>query len=289
MPPLVISGGVKTLRCGRFDLALTQPLIMGIVNITPDSFSDGGSFLHPGRAIAHAKELAVLGADIIDLGAESSRPGAAPVTIDEEWIRLLPVLKGLRDIKVPISVDTLKPEIMRRAIDEGAAMINDIHALQSPGAMEAVQNTSVAVCLMHMQGDPQSMQRSPHYDDVVGEVAGFLLDRARAVEDAGVSRDRIVLDPGFGFGKRTRHNLALLRNLGAIADLGYPVLAGLSRKSFLGAITGRAETGRLAASLAAAVLAVQRGASIVRVHDVPETRDALLMVKALEDPDNFLN
>ncbi|MFN0315913.1 MAG: dihydropteroate synthase [Burkholderiales bacterium] len=288
-PPLVVSGGARTLRCGRFNLSLAQPLIMGIVNITPDSFSDGGNFLDPGLAIAHAQELVSQGAAIVDLGAESSRPGAGPVSLEEEWTRLLPVLKGLRDIKVPICVDTVKAEVMRRAITEGASMINDINALQDPSAMEVVKDTCVAVCLMHMQGNPQTMQLAPRYDDVVGEVAGFLTERAREAENAGIGRDRIVLDPGFGFGKRSRHNLTLLRDLGVIARLDYPVLVGLSRKSLLGTITGRPQPGRLAASLAAAVLAVQRGASIVRVHDVAETRDALLMIKVLEDPENYLN
>ncbi len=262
---------------------------MGIVNITPDSFSDGGHFLDSGRAIAHAHSLIDQGADLIDLGAQSTRPGAAPVSAEEELNRLLPVLKGLRDIRVPISVDTLKPHVMRQVIGEGACMINDITAFQAAGAIDAVRDTDVAVCLMHMQGTPQTMQRSPHYDDVVQEVAAFLRERAQAVESAGVSGDRIVLDPGFGFGKRSRHNLSILRDMRVIAELGYPVLAGLSRKSLLGTITGRAAPGRLAASLVAAVLAVQRGASIVRVHDVAETRDAILMVKVLEDPDNYLN
>ncbi|MSQ58354.1 MAG: dihydropteroate synthase [Betaproteobacteria bacterium] len=289
VPPLVVPGSARTLRCGRFHLSLAQPLIMGIVNVTPDSFSDGGSYLDAGKAIAHAQELASQGAAIVDLGGESSRPGAEPVPLEEEWMRLLPVLTGLRDIGVPISVDTVKPEIMRRAIDVGASMINDISALRTRGTMEAASNASVAVCLMHMQGDPRTMQHAPSYDNVVGEVAEFLSERAREAESAGIGHDRIVLDPGFGFGKRSRHNLALLRDLDAIAGLGYPVLAGLSRKSLLGAVTGRPRPGRLAASLAAAVLAVQRGASILRVHDIAETRDALLMIKVLEDPDNYLD
>jgi len=277
------------LRCGRYELSLAYPMIMGIVNITPDSFSDGGAFLDPERAVVHALQLIEQGADIIDLGAESSRPGAQPVPVEEELRRLLPVLKRLKDVNVPISVDTVKPEVMRRVIDEGASMVNDICALQAPSALQSIRNGDVAVCLMHMQGEPQTMQQSPHYDDVVAEVKAFLVARARVAQDAGISNDRIVLDPGFGFGKRSRHNLSLLRNLKAIADEGYPVLVGLSRKSLLGQVTGRPAPGRLAASIAAAVLAVQKGASILRVHDVAETRDAILMVKVLEDPDNFLD
>lgn len=262
---------------------------MGIVNITPDSFSDGGRWLDPGRAVAQARALVEQGAGILDLGGESTRPGATPVPEEEEWARLAPVLAGLRDLPVPVSVDTMKPGIMRRALDAGASMINDVYALRTPGASDAVSGSGAAVCLMHMLGDPRTMQQSPQYDDVTAEVGAFLKDRAQAAENAGISRDRIVLDPGFGFGKRSRHNLTLLRELRTIARMGYPVLAGLSRKSLLGTVTGRPAPGRLAASLAAAVLAVQAGASIIRAHDVAETRDALLIVKALEDPDHYLN
>jgi len=291
IPPLpaAFTSPPPTLQCGRFTLPLAHPLVMGIVNITPDSFSDGGQFLDSGRAIARARQLLELGADILDLGAESTRPGAAPVGEDEEWSRLAPVLTALRDLPIPLSVDTMKPAIMRRALDAGACMINDVAALQTPGALDAVRASQAAVCLMHMKGDPRTMQQSPDYDDVVGEVAGFLSSRAQVAENAGISRQRIVLDPGFGFGKRSRHNLTLLRRLQEIANLGYPVLAGLSRKSLLGTLTGRAAPGRLAASVAAAVLAVRNGASIIRAHDVAETRDAILVVKALEDPDHYLN
>lgn len=277
------------LRCGRFRLSLAHPIVMGIVNVTPDSFSDGGCFLDPAKAIEQARALVAQGADIVDLGAESTRPGAAPVPIEEEWARLQPVLVGLRDLQVPVSVDTMKPEIMRRCIDAGASMVNDVHALQAPGALEVLAGSEAAVCLMHMKGEPRTMQQSPHYDNVTGEVRAFLKDRAQATENAGVSRDRIVLDPGFGFGKGLRHNLTLLRELQQIADLGYPVLAGLSRKSLLGTLTGRAAPERRAASLAAAMLAVQRGAALVRVHDVAETRDVILIVKALEDSDHYLD
>jgi len=291
IPPLpaASTSPPPTLQCGRFTLPLAHPLVMGIVNITPDSFSDGGQFLDSDRASARARQLLELGADILDLGAESTRPGAAPVGEDEEWSRLAPVLTALRDLPIPLSVDTMKPAIMRRALDAGACMINDVAALQTPGALDAVRASQAAVCLMHMKGDPRTMQQSPDYDDVVGEVAGFLSSRAQVAENAGISRQRIVLDPGFGFGKRSRHNLTLLRRLQEIANLGYPVLAGLSRKSLLGTLTGRAAPGRLAASVAAAALAVRNGASIIRAHDVAETRDAILVVKALEDPDYYLN
>lgn len=262
---------------------------MGILNVTPDSFSDGGRFLDPGRAVEQAHALVEQGAGIVDLGAESTRPGADPVAEEEEWARLAPVLARLRELPVPLSVDTMKPAVMRRALEAGASMINDVMALRAPGALDTVRDSGAAVCLMHMQGDPRSMQQSPHYDDVTAEVGAFLKERAQAAENAGISRERIVLDPGFGFGKRSRHNLTLLRELRVIADMGYPVLAGLSRKSLLGAVTGRAAPGRLAAGLAAAVLAVQAGAVIIRAHDVAETRDALLFVKALEDPDHYLN
>ncbi len=271
------------LVCGRFRLALDRPLIMGVVNVTPDSFSDGGRFLEAGAAVDHARRLAEDGADILDIGAESSRPGAgAVVKAEEELRRLLPVLKGLRDLPVPVSVDTVKPEVMRAAVGEGAAMINDINALRAPGALEAVAAADVGVCLMHMQGEPRTMQSAPHYGDVVAEVKAFLADRVAAAEARGIARERIAIDPGFGFGKTVAHNFELLRNLGRIAELELPVMAGWSRKSTLGAVTGRPVSDRLAASLAAALLAVQRGARIVRVHDVAATRDAFAVLAALE-------
>ncbi len=253
---------------------------MGIVNVTPDSFSDGGRFLDPRSAIGHAVRLVGEGADLLDLGAESSRPGAAAVSAEEELSRLLPVLEGLRDSPVPVSVDTAKPEVMRAAIAAGAAMINDITALRVPGAVEAVAAGGAGVCLMHMQGEPRSMQRAPHYADVVSEVAAFLAARVAVAEDAGIPRERIVIDPGFGFGKTAAHNFELLRNLQRFADTGLPVLAGWSRKSTLGALTGRPAPDRVAASIAAALLAVQHGARIVRVHDVAATRDALAVLAA---------
>ncbi len=255
---------------------------MGVVNVTPDSFSDGGRHLDPKAAIDRAKALIEEGADILDVGAESSRPGARGVSADEELSRLMPVLEGLGDCVVPISVDTAKPEVMRAAMAAGASMINDIGALRASGALETVAPSDVAVCLMHMQGEPRTMQHEPRYGEVVAEVGAFLAERVAAAEAAGIARERIVVDPGFGFGKTVAHNFELLRNLDRIAALGLPVLAGWSRKSTLGAITGRGADDRLAASLAAALLAVERGARIVRVHDVAATRDALQVLAALE-------
>ncbi len=271
-----------TLRCGRFALALERPLVMGVVNVTPDSFYDGGRHADPQVAIAHARRLASEGADLLDVGGESSRPGAAPVTAEEELARILPVLEGVADLQVPVSVDTTKTEVMRAALAHGAAMINDITALAAPGALELAAASDAGVCLMHMQGSPRTMQADPVYADVTAEVRDFLAARAAACVQAGVARDRIVVDPGFGFGKTVGHNLTLLTRLGEIAALGFPVLAGWSRKSSLGRITGRPAEERLAASLAAALIAVQRGARIVRVHDVAATRDALAVLAAVE-------
>ncbi|MEK6245078.1 MAG: dihydropteroate synthase [Pseudomonadota bacterium] len=253
---------------------------MGVVNITPDSFSDGGKFLDPKAALAHARRLLEEGADILDIGGESSRPGAQPVSEETELERVLPVLRELKD--VPVSVDTRRPAVMRAALAAGASMINDIDALAAPGALEAVADSDCAVCLMHKKGDPATMQQAPSYGDVVTEVRDFLSTRIVTCEIAGIEHDRITIDPGFGFGKTVEHNLALLKRLAELAALGVPVVAGWSRKSTLGAITGRPVTERLAASLAAALLAVQHGAKILRVHDVRETRDALAVMQALE-------
>lgn len=272
----------EILRCGRFELPLGRPLVMGVVNVTPDSFYDGGRYGTPRAAIAQARRLAEEGADLLDVGGESSRPGAAPVTAEEELARILPVLEGVADLKVPASVDTTKPEVMRAALAHGAAMINDITALATPGALEVVAASDAAVCLMHMQGSPRTMQAEPKYADVVAEVRGFLAERAAKCVAAGIAHDRIVVDPGFGFGKTVEHNLTLLARLGDIAALGFPVLAGWSRKSSLGRITGRPAEERLAGSVAAALIAVQRGARIVRVHDVAATRDALAVLAAVE-------
>ncbi len=270
------------LRCGKFELSLERPLIMGIVNLTPDSFSGDGLAFDRTRAIAHARKLIEEGADMLDLGAESSRPGAIPASLQEEMDRLLPVLEALTDCGVPISVDTYKPEVMQAAIDHGAAMINDIYALRRPGALEVVETSDCAVCLMHMQGEPLTMQQSPVYQDVVGEVREFLAERVAVALASGIERSRLVIDPGIGFGKSLEHNLALLSQLEEAAADGLPILAGISRKSMLGAITGRPVGERLAGSLAAALIAVQHGARILRVHDVAATRDALSVWQAVE-------
>jgi dihydropteroate synthase len=265
-------------------LALDRPLIMGVVNITPDSFSDGGRFFGTQHALDHAKRLTAEGADILDIGGESSRPGATPVDLDEELRRVMPVLEKLAGlVAVPVSVDTCKQEVMRRAIAAGAAMINDINALRAPGALEAVAASDAAVCLMHMQGEPRTMQQNPHYDDVVAEVRQYLGGRVQAAEAAGIARDRIVVDPGFGFGKTPQHNLELLRGLSRLVELGVPVLAGISRKSLLGKITGKGVADRVSQSVAAALLAVAKGATVIRVHDVAATRDALLVRNAVEN------
>ncbi len=272
------------LRCGKFTLSLARPLIMGVVNITPDSFSDGGEFATTHAALARARQLIDEGADIIDIGGESTRPGAGGVTLGEERARVLPLLEQLVSGPVPVSVDTQKLELMREAIAAGAAMINDINALQAPAAVEAVAASDVAVCLMHKQGMPADMQVDPHYDDVVAEVLAFLADRMHVVQAAGVAPERIVIDPGFGFGKTLEHNLELLRQLDRFGATGATVLAGMSRKALLGRITGRDVNERVFASVAAAVIAVERGARIVRVHDVAATRDALAVWAAVNEP-----
>jgi len=269
------------LHCGNFKLDLSRPLVMGIVNVTPDSFSDGGQHLQRDAALAHAQQLIAEGADILDIGGESTRPGAQPVGVQQELDRVLPVIEGLRGAPVPVSIDTCKPEVMRAALAAGVQMVNDINALQDAAAMNAVAANDAAVCLMHKQGNPQTMQQQPHYDNVVAEVAEFLRGRIAAAEAAGIARERIVIDPGFGFGKTLAHNLDLLRQLGGLRELGVPVLAGLSRKSMLGALTGQDVNHRVSASVAAALIAIQRGASIVRVHDVRETVDALKIWNAV--------
>jgi dihydropteroate synthase len=254
---------------------------MGVVNVTPDSFSDGGLFLDTQRAVAHARRLIGEGADLLDIGGESTRPGAAPVTLEEERRRVLPVLEALVESGVPVSVDTRKPQLMRDAVAAGAAMVNDVAALAAPGALEAVARAPVAVCLMHMQGEPGTMQANPSYREVVAEVRAYLAGRVAAAESAGIARDRIVVDPGFGFGKTLEHNLALLAGLGELRLPGVALLAGLSRKAMLGKLTGREPHERVHASVAAALAAVQNGAHIVRVHDVAATRDALTVWQAV--------
>jgi dihydropteroate synthase len=271
-----------SLRLGRFTLALDRPLIMGVVNVTPDSFSDGGRFYGAEEAVERARRLVDEGVDILDVGGESTRPGAHPVPAAEELRRIRPVLEAMAHAAIPVSVDTSKPEVMRAAIGEGAAMINDVYALRQPGALEAVAASDVGVCVMHMQGEPRTMQDDPVYDDVVAEVKVFLDERVAACEAAGIARDRIVIDPGFGFGKKAVHNLELIRGIPTLAKSGLPVLAGLSRKSVLGKITGRMVGDRIHSSVAAALVAVARGARIVRVHDVAATRDALAVWTAVE-------
>jgi dihydropteroate synthase len=267
--------------CGRFQLDLSSPRVMGIVNVTPDSFSDGGKFNRTDKAIAHAMQLIEEGADILDIGGESTRPGATPVPLEEELKRVLPVIEGLLQAGVPLSIDTYKPEVMRAAIDAGVDMVNDVRALQEAHALEIVARSQVGVCLMHMQGLPQTMQLDPQYGDVVLEVTEFLSARLQLIEMAGISRDRILLDPGFGFGKRTAHNLTLLNHLSSLQSLGLPLLVGLSRKSVLGQVVGLNVDERLHASIAASVLSVIKGANIVRVHDVKPTVDALKVVSAV--------
>jgi len=254
---------------------------MGVVNLTPDSFSDAGQFATPQAAVAHARRLCDEGADIIDIGGESTRPGSSGVRLDAERRRVLPVLEQLAAGPVPVSVDTQKPELMREAIAAGASMINDINALLAPGAIAAVAASDVALCLMHKQGSPANMQADPHYEDVVAEVLAFLSQRVEAVRAAGVATERIVIDPGFGFGKSLEHNLELLRYLERFAAAGPVLLAGISRKSMLGRVTGRAVDERVYASVAAALIAAQKGARILRVHDVAATRDALAVWDAV--------
>jgi dihydropteroate synthase len=269
------------LKPGHHEIDLATPCVMGILNVTPDSFYDGGR-VDRDAALAHARQMIADGARIIDVGGESTRPGAEAVDEQEELCRVAPIVEVLAREGACVSVDTMKPAVMRAALDAGAAMVNDVRALQAPGAIEVAAASDAAVCLMHMQGEPATMQRAPAYADVVAEVRGFLARRAQACLDAGVAADRIVIDPGFGFGKTVAHNLALLRGLGEIAGLRYPVLVGVSRKGMLGAITGRDVGDRLAGSVAAALAAAVRGARILRVHDVAATVDALAVWNAVD-------
>jgi dihydropteroate synthase len=270
------------LQCGRFGYDLAQrPLVMGILNVTPDSFSDGGRYQALEFAVERAEQMIKDGVDLIDIGGESTRPGSPSVPVDEELRRVMPAIYALRELGYALSVDTCKPEVMREAIIAGADMINDINGFRSPGAIDAVKDSDCALCVMHMQGTPQDMQASPEYADVVADVIAFLRERVDALLAAGVARERITIDPGFGFGKRVEHNYALLRNISRMeSELGLPVLAGLSRKSMIGAVTGRSVEQRLAGSLGGALAAVAQGARIVRVHDVAETVDALKVWQA---------
>jgi dihydropteroate synthase len=273
------------LDCGSHAFDLSQPRIIGILNVTPNSFSDGGRFFDSQRALDHARQMMADGADLVDIGGESTRPGADPVAERDELARVIPLVDILAAEGVPVSVDTRKPAVMRAALAAGAVMINDVCALTAPGAVEAVAQHTAAVCLMHMRGEPKTMQQAPAYRDVVGEVHDFLLARAEACEAAGIARNRIVLDPGFGFGKTLTHNLLLLRAMPLLAATGYAVLAGLSRKASLGKITGRDVDQRVPASIAAALAAVARGATLLRVHDVRETADALKVWLAVGAPE----
>jgi dihydropteroate synthase len=269
------------LICGSYSLSLARPLVMGIVNVTPDSFSDGGLHVSIDAALAHAHRLIAEGADMLDIGGESTRPGAAPVSLAEELARVIPLIEALRGVAIPISIDTYKPEVMAAAIRAGASMVNDINALQDPAALAVVAAHNVAVCLMHKQGEVQTMQAAPRYSNVVDEVREFLRARVEACEAAGIESDRLVIDPGFGFGKSVAHNFSMLSNLSEFAEIGVPVLAGLSRKSMLGEVTGQPVEQRLSASVAAALIAVQRGAELLRVHDVRATVDALKIWSAV--------
>ncbi|MGX5729928.1 dihydropteroate synthase [Pseudoxanthomonas beigongshangi] len=271
------------LDCAGRILKLDRPQVMGIVNVTPDSFSDGGAHDTLEAAVAHGLKLVEEGADILDIGGESTRPGAADVSVEEELRRVVPVIERLaKETALPISIDTFKPEVMRAAVQAGAGMINDIYGLRREGALEAAAALGVPVVLMHMQGEPRTMQEAPEYDDVVGDVHRFLAERIFAAEMAGIARKNLLVDPGFGFGKNTQHNLALLAQLERFVELGVPVLAGLSRKRTLGELTGRdVASERVAASVAAHLIAAQRGAAIVRVHDVAATVDALKVWNAV--------
>ena len=271
----------SALACGRFRLDLSRPLVMGILNVTPDSFSDGGSYTDVSAALGRAEQMVAQGADIIDIGGESTRPGALGVSVQQELDRVMPVLEKLLNLQVPISVDTRKCEVMRAVLAAGADMVNDVGALEDEGALAVVAASRAAVCLMHKQGNPDVMQAEPHYVDVVAEVGDYLLKRASLAESAGIGRERIMIDPGFGFGKTLEHNIQLLQKLANLAESGFPVLAGLSRKSMLGAITGNSVDGRQFESVAAAMLAIQRGAVVVRVHDVKPTKDAIKIMEKI--------
>jgi dihydropteroate synthase len=279
---------IRSLACGRYRLALDRPLVMGVLNVTSDSFSDGGRYLDPGAALDRARQMIDEGADIVDIGGESTRPGAVATPERTELERVVPLIERVAVLGIPVSADTRKSSVMRAAIAAGASMINDVSALRGPGALEAIAGASlpVAICLMHMLGEPETMQQAAAYADVGATVRAYLAERAAACAAAGIDRERIVVDPGFGFGKTVDHNLDLLRRLPEIVALGYPVLVGLSRKSTLGALTGRGVDERMAGSLAAALAAVARGAKIVRAHDVRETVDALKVWSAVNEPES---
>ena len=270
-------------KCGRFDLDLgpnCRPLVMGILNVTPDSFSDGGKFDHLDRALSHAEEMLTAGVDIIDIGGESSRPGAPPVPLEQELARVMPVLYALRDCGKPISIDTYKPQVMRAALDAGADFINDIKGFRESTALAAVKESDCGLCIMHMQCDPTTMQRDPHYEHIVDEVAGFLLQRVQAMEGVGIERGRMCIDPGFGFGKTQEHNFRLLHELGIFKMLERPILVGLSRKSTVYKTLGTTADKALNGTTVMNTIALLNGASILRVHDVQEAKEAIAIVEA---------
>ena len=280
------------LLCGRYRLPMAgadyRPLVMGILNVTPDSFSDGGQFASLDMAITHAEQMIADGVDIIDIGGESTRPGAAPVSIEEELRRVMPLVIALRDCGKPLSVDTRRPEVMREVIQAGVDMINDVEGFRAEGALRLLSESDCALCIMHMQGQPQTMQHTPHYVDVVGEVSEFLRERAAAAMATGIDRRRLCIDPGFGFGKNLNHNLTMLGHLGDLQSaVGLPLLAGLSRKSMIGTLTARPAEQRLAGSIGAALVAIMQGARIVRVHDVAETVDAIKVWQAAMNPERL--
>ncbi len=273
------------LRLGSQTLSLDRPLVMGVLNVTPDSFSDGGKFFATDAAIRQAERMFEAGAAIVDVGGESTRPGAGQISEDEELDRVIPVIETISDgTDIAVSIDTSKPGVMRAAVNAGASMINDVYALRQDGAVEAASELDVAVCLMHMQGEPGTMQQNPGYQDIPGDILDFLSKRITACRDAGIDDEKIVIDPGFGFGKTHEHNVRLLASLDRFQELGMPLLVGLSRKSTLGALTGKDVEERLPAGIAAAILAVERGAHIVRTHDVDETIDALKIASAVMQP-----
>jgi dihydropteroate synthase len=274
--------------CGRFEFNLERPILMGIVNVTPDSFSDGGQHDQTETAIAHARQLIAQGAQILDIGGESTRPGADPVTLEMELARIMPVLDAVKDSGAAISIDTCKAEVMRAALAEGADMINDVTGMRAAQARAVVaQHPNCGVCVMHMQGEPRTMQQNPQYVNVVREVHQALLHQAHTLQESGVDRSRISIDPGLGFGKTLAQNYQLIAELETIAASGYPVVFGASRKSMLGAVTGRSVDQRLAASLAAALAGVAHGAKVLRVHDMAETRDALMVWQAVKNSGNL--
>jgi dihydropteroate synthase len=270
-------------QCGRFELRFKRPLVMGIVNVTPDSFSDGDQHFQTDQAIAHARMLLQQGADILDIGGESTRPGADPVSIQEELRRVLPLVEALRGADVPLSIDTFKPEVMAAVLDAGADMINDIYGFRRPGAIQAVAGSRCGLCVMHMQGEPKTMQQAPQYQNLLNDVRDFLQERVAILNQAGVTNRRIMLDPGFGFGKTAQQNYQLLRDFNTIHVSGLPWLIGVSRKSMIGHVVNRAAPERVAGSVAGALAAVARGAHIVRVHDVAETVDALKVWRAVNE------